>query len=480
MAFTRVLRAVVGAALAGGLVLAVSPTASADQVRDAEWALKQWEVPQNVWPITTGAGQTVAVIDSGVRASHVDLKGQVLPGKDFLTPADKGWVDHSASGQGHGTAMASAIAGHGHGPGGSEGMKGIAPGAKILPIAVALTGDSNNAAATSHQDVAAAIRWAVDHHAGVINMSIGNLTSSAEELSAVAYAEQHNVVLVAAAGNDSLDNVGYPAKYPGVISVGGLTKADTVWSGENYGHITVVAPAENIVSANNGSDTQYGMGTGTSPAAAYVSGLAALIRAKYPDLTAGQVVNRIIRSAGEPKGIKAPDAHWGYGVILPHAALTENIPAGPASGPLPQAKALSSQPGGTAATGSSGPGSQAAGSKSSSNGVVIGVLVGLVVVVAVIVVIVLLVRRRNRNSGGGPGGYGGGSGGAGGGQYPPYPQQTPQTGGYQPPAGMPGGGGGQPPQSVYQNNPYAQPQAQPPQQPPYGGAPGGGGHQPGR
>ena len=129
----------VSVALAASLALVPSTVAHADGIRDQEWALDAMHT-QEVWQTTKGKGITVAVLDTGVEADHPDLTGNVLPGKDMVgfgaKPGDRSWARH-------GTAMAGIIAGHGHGPGDTDGVIGIAPEAKILPVRVILEdGDS--------------------------------------------------------------------------------------------------------------------------------------------------------------------------------------------------------------------------------------------------------------------------------------------------------------------------------------------------
>ncbi|MBC3844085.1 S8 family serine peptidase [Streptacidiphilus sp. 4-A2] len=209
MAFVRTQRVMGAVATAGAFLLVGAPAAHADAARDKQWPLQAFGAAQEVWPITTGEGQIVAVIDTGFRTTHVDLAGQFLPGKDFAPGSY-----NAAANASHGTMMASIIAAHGHGPGGSDGIMGLAPGVKILPLVVDVQ------AADNDQEIAGAIRYAVGHGAGVINMSFADVDSSPIEQSAVAYAEAHNVVLVAGAGNDGVEVDSYPAAYPGVVDVG--------------------------------------------------------------------------------------------------------------------------------------------------------------------------------------------------------------------------------------------------------------------
>ncbi|MEZ0095692.1 S8 family serine peptidase [Streptacidiphilus sp. EB129] len=456
MGVRRTVSALGGAVLAGTLLLGSATTAAADVTRDAQWPLTSYGVAKDVWPHSTGKGVTVAVIDSGVRATHVDLTGQVLPGTD-LVHGGNGQTDYADDG--HGTGIASLIAGHGHGPGGGSGVMGIAPGVKILPIGVDPGhGDTGTV-------VAAAIRYAVDHGASVINMSFGSATAEDDNTeAAVAYAEAHNVVLVAASGNSAGQEDDYPASYPGVVSVGAVDQNGRLWSGStSSSHLTVVAPGVGIVRDGGSDDTKMYQSDGTSFSAAFVSGIVALIRSAYPQLTQGQIVNYLIKAASEPTGITAPDPHWGYGIARPAGfALWARTAPGPAAGPLPQAT-VAATPGAGASDGATHPatgfsaGSGAGGSGGS--GLLLGVGGGLAAVVLLVVLAVVLRRRRPAPQSAPP--------------LPPYAQQQPpyqsQQGQqpYRPQSEQPYGQQPQQP-SVYQNNPYAQPQP-PQQQPPYGG-----------
>ncbi|MFD7918531.1 S8 family serine peptidase [Streptomyces sp. NPDC059740] len=422
MAFVRSLRAASGAVLVGALLLGAAPVASADQVRNDQWPLEAFGA-QDVWKVSTGKNVTVAVIDDPVDGQHNDLKGNVLQGTSFLSGGGRG--DVAVKGAEHGTAMASLIAGHGHGPNASQGVMGIAPDAKILPVGV-------------DQDWGPALRYAVDHHAQVVNMSFGEAAYSAAEKSAVRYAREHDVLVVAAAGNSGVDHLGYPASASGVLAVGAVDDNLHVWKYSNYAsNVKIIAPGVNIRSASPGNG--YHLANGTSDAAAYVSGAAALLRSKFPDLTAGQIANRLIKTTTMPsdkKDLKLPDPHYGYGIMRPYSALTKDVPAGPKDGPFPplsQASGKSSSsPGAKDDGGTTAPNLS---SDSSSSGLVISIIVGVVVIVLLVIVLIIVsVKRKNRRNGpppgGGPGGGWGGPGGGVPGGYAPPPGQQP--GGYQP------------------------------------------------
>jgi subtilisin family serine protease len=330
------------------------------------------------------------------------------------------------------------IAGHGHGQGGGDGVKGLAPDAKILPIRSSTVG------------YAKTIRYAVDHGASVINISEFQTQELPEDREAVAYALEHNVLIVSGSGNNGNTNIWYPAKYPGVLTVGGVDRSGKIWAKSNYGpEVLLTAPAEDIVSASWPGSDKLGIGNGTSAATAYVSAAAALLRAKFPDLTAGQIANRLVKTAVVPpevKGISLPDQKYGYGIINPLAALTKNIPAGSEYGPLK----ISGTDGSSSSAGKSDAGA-AENEKADQKQMLFLVVLGAValVVLALIVLLIVKLSRRNKNNSGGPGGaapyqqYG---------QQPFPPQQNP----YQQSA--------QPQQNPYQQQPTPPNSQWPPQQ----------------
>ncbi|MFG2823451.1 type VII secretion-associated serine protease mycosin [Kitasatospora sp. NPDC048365] len=424
--------------------------AAADSTRDAQWPIRKYDAATKVWPITQGDGVVVAVIDTGV-AKHQDLEGQVLPGANLSGEPGDERTDKS----GHGTGMASLIAGRGHGD--NAGIIGLAPKAKILPIRIA-AGSTADLKGEPGQ-LAAAIRYAADHGAKVINLSI--LGGSEDDVrSAVSYAISRDIVLVAGSGNLGNHNepVGYPAAIPGVVAVGGVDESGKPWDKGNKGpELTLVAPSVNIEHAA-GAATGYVTANGTSDATAYVSAIAALVRAKYPELSAGQVIARMINSAVAPPDKSAvPNNNYGYGIASPQRALEANptVDNGPRENPLLNRPEPQRQDGASASAQASAPaskqpvpstGGSAAEQKDSGSGSMLLVVGGVVAVLVVLVVVLLVVRRsRNNNGGGGPGGSGGpgmpGGGGTGGGGYPQQqPYGAPPQGGYpqqQPPYGAP-------------------------------------------
>jgi type VII secretion-associated serine protease mycosin len=309
--------------LCGGLLAA--PPASADAIRQGEWALQALHA-ETAWQTTRGAGVTVAVVDTGVDGSHPDLRGQVLAGKDMVGfgahRGDTSWARH-------GTSMAGIIAGHGHGPGGQDGVTGIAPAAKILPVRVILDdGDPQRKRARSTRGSALpeGIRWAADHGADVINLSLGDDSKSSHpepaEDSAIQYALRKGVVVVASAGNGGKqgDRASYPAAYPGVISVTAVDKYGRRgdFSTKRW-YASVAAPGVDVVIAD--PDRRYYEGWGTSAAAAYVSGSVALIRAAHPKLSPAQI-KRLLETTARDAPPGGRDDALGFGIVDPAAALT--------------------------------------------------------------------------------------------------------------------------------------------------------------
>ncbi len=309
--------AVTGLSVASGPVQAepLADSAAALTPGGNEWWFGSWQVQEQVWPLTGGAGVTVAVLDTGVQASIPDLRGAVLPGLDLTGHDSRGDVDYDDSDDGHGTAMSVLIAGQGYG----TGTVGIAPEAKILPVAFPDTPGGHGDVAGS--EVAEAVRFAVSHGARVIDMSFGGTGPSravcdpAEE-DAFAYALEHNVVLVAGAGDTALpgtEPIG-PAGCPGVLAVGSSEPNGSLWPySDQQPYVAVAAPGAHMVYV--GRDERYTtIGAGTSLSAALVSGAAALILSRYPAMPWYQVDQRIIDTA-TAAGHPVPNRAFGYGVV---------------------------------------------------------------------------------------------------------------------------------------------------------------------
>ncbi|MEV0563171.1 type VII secretion-associated serine protease mycosin [Dactylosporangium sp. NPDC050588] len=286
-----------------------------NKLTETPWPLKRLH-PELAWPMTKGEGVIVAVIDSGVSTTHPSLKDQVLPGKDYVQPGGVGDCDQAA----HGTFVAGIIAGL-RVPG--TGFYGVAPASKILPIRV-LEDDRRSFDQELPNTIADAIDYAVDHGAGVINLSL--VTQPTPKLAAsVARALSRNVIVVAAAGNDgantNANQPAYPAAYDGVIAVAGVDEQDKHVSTSTSGdYVDVAAPGVNIEGpAPQGGGFGMRTGGGTSFAAPYVAGTAALLRAYYPEMTPQQIADRITATADQPPGGRDPQV--GSGTVNPYRAV---------------------------------------------------------------------------------------------------------------------------------------------------------------
>lgn len=300
--------------------------AAADQIRDAEQPVLAALHVTGAWQFSRGAGVTVALLDSGVGAGAPDLSGSVRAGPDLTAGVNPPGYQPPHL---HGTYMASLIAAHGHGAGGNDGVVGVAPRAKILSVRVLLEESEPGFLyfeqnARYDDTLAKGIRYAVDHHASVISMSLGGPAATVQERAALAYAVSHGVVVVAAAGNDGTQksrftSFSYPGGYPGVITVAAVTvKGRHAYFSDHNASVVVSAPGEDVVGAGPGD--QYLIGAGTSQATALVSGVAALIRSRFPGLAPAQVRQAIIESTTHrPRG--GYDTLTGFGEVNAAAAV---------------------------------------------------------------------------------------------------------------------------------------------------------------
>lgn len=292
--------------------LAIAPPvhAAADPLLAQQWGLFAIGA-DHVWTTTTGQGVIVAVVDSG-SGPHPDLAENLLPGRSIIgTVESQDGRDIDASG--HGTHVAGIIAAvANNGIGGS----GVAPNARILPIQVLDQAGQGDA-----RDVAAGVRFAADNGARVINLSLGGATESSSLTQAITYANDKGVLVVAAAGNGgAADKPKWPASLDLTLAVTAVDQANNATSFDQRGdYIDLSAPGANIVSTAKGD---YVTLSGTSMAAGFVAGAAALLFAAEPRVTNAQVRDILLRTAtdiGEP----GRDVTFGAGLINMVAALAE-------------------------------------------------------------------------------------------------------------------------------------------------------------
>ncbi|SBV28535.1 type VII secretion-associated serine protease mycosin [Micromonospora krabiensis] len=306
--------------------------APARPVAATPWPQQRY-APDRLAPLATGAGVTVAVVDSGVDRDHPQLGDRVLDGTDLLDDGGDGSRDCA----GHGTGVASIIAAAPH-PG--VAFRGLAPGARILPVRVSeqqVVEGRESGRTVSAGDFARAIRWAVDHGADVLNLSVVLYADEPAVRSAIGYAAARDVVVVAAAGNlhESGDPRPYPAAYDGVLGVGAIAADGARASFSQVGpYLDLVAPGSDVLMAAPGQG--HNRAEGTSYAAPFVAATAALLREYRPELTAAQVAERILATA-DPAPDAERDGGYGVGVLNPYRAVTET---GGASGRARAAVAL--------------------------------------------------------------------------------------------------------------------------------------------
>ena len=281
-----------------------------DPLLDQQWGLTAIGAP-SVWKITRGAGVTVAVIDSG-SGPHPDLDANLDAGRTMFGSIDSvGAIDVDVAGHGsHVAGIIAAVADN------AIGGSGVAPQSRILPIRVLDAQGSGDS-----KDVSKAVRFAVDSGAKVINLSLGGATESTSLTAAIQYAVDRNVLVVAAAGNGAADS---PPKWPGAsdltIAVTAVDRNNSVTSFDQRGdYIDLAAPGASILST---ASNDYKIQSGTSMAAAFVTGAAALLFAAQPSITAAQVRDVLQRTATDI-GASGRDTTFGYGLINLVAAFAE-------------------------------------------------------------------------------------------------------------------------------------------------------------
>ncbi|MER7164569.1 type VII secretion-associated serine protease mycosin [Micromonospora sp. NPDC000207] len=310
-----------------------SAPAPARPVTEAPWPHLRY-APDRLAPLATGAGVTVAVIDSGVDRRHPQLAGRVLDGSDFLDRPGDGTRDCA----GHGTGVASIIAAA---PRPGIAFRGLAPEARILPVRVSeqqVVDGQESGRTVEAAEFARAIRWAVDRGAQVLNLSVVLYADDPAVREAVAHAVDRDVVVVAAAGNlhGSGDPVPYPAAYEGVLGVGALTPAGSRADFSQTGpHVDLVAPGSDVLLAVPGQG--HRSADGTSYATPFVAATAALVRQYRPDLTGAEVARRIVATVDPAPGGSADG--YGAGVLNPYRAIVETAlsphPSGSPAAGLP-------------------------------------------------------------------------------------------------------------------------------------------------
>lgn len=296
------------------------------------YGLNMVEAPR-AWDVGSGSADVIlAILDTGLNAGHVEFADRVVAGYDFINEDDDPNDDH-----GHGThvaGIAAAAAGNG------EGSAGVCPSCKIMPIKV-LDGGNRGTWGT----VAAGIYFAVDHGARVINLSLGASATSRTLEDAVAYAQEHDVIIVASSGNAASSLPYYPAAIPWVVAVGATNDVDALWPFSNTGdHIDLTAPGYRIYSTyyDLSSSGGYAYMTGTSMASPFVTGLVGLVAGLDGELTATEIIDLMTTNADD-LGDEGKDPSFGYGRINAYTTLVA-ANGGEAPDPKPDPPDVPEQP----------------------------------------------------------------------------------------------------------------------------------------
>ena len=291
---------------------------NAEQVPNDPQYASAWHLPKiqapTAWDNSQGAGVTVAILDSGVDATHPDLAGQVIAG---WNSADS--TTNTSDISGHGTKVAGSAAATANN---GIGVAGVAGAARIMPVRV--TNSSDGSAYFSA--IASGLTWAADHGAQVANISYDMLTTSSSVSSAAQYMNSKGGVVVVAAGNTGTDR-GY-SDSPYMISVSATDSGDVKASWSSFGyHVDVAAPGVGIWTTTNGGG--YGAVNGTSFASPVTAGVVALMKAANPSLSPA-TLEQVLENTATDLGGAGWDTSYGYGRVNAAAAVqsalqTQNI-----------------------------------------------------------------------------------------------------------------------------------------------------------
>lgn len=297
---------------------------------------RQWHLPKvqapAAWDLTTGnPGVTIAILDSGIDATHPELAGSLVPGWNFVDNNNK-LTDVT----GHGTSVAGVAAGAGNN---GVGVAPLAWGCQIMPLRIA---DTNGYATLSR--VASALTWAADRGARVANVSYGLSGASTLNTAAQYFQSKGGVITVSAGNTGTFDSA---ADNPYLLTISATDQSDVIASWSTTGNLVdLSAPGASILTTTVGGG--YGSGTGTSFAAPLVAGVAALMLSANPDLSGPQVLE-LLKQTTDDLGTPGWDTTYGAGRVNALKAVQAAVNASPADVTPPQAQIVSPAPGNTVA-----------------------------------------------------------------------------------------------------------------------------------
>ncbi|OKJ57586.1 S8 family serine peptidase [Streptomyces sp. CB02115] len=398
----RVLGTLAVAASWSVLFVGAAQPAAAD-TQSKQWYLSAMQA-EEMWKVTTGEGIKVAVIDTGVNSATPSLRGQVLKGVDVTGAPGEETDDYL----GHGTTMAELIAGTGNG----GGLKGLAPGAKIIPVRMS-DADFMKKNSTIFSDTAKAIRAAADSDAQIISMSFGSTRYLDSNHEAVKYAQSKGKLFLASVGNEGHESNKreYPSSYPEVVGVASADRTGKVsYYSQHSGSVDVASPGSDVPGWCDNSFKSYCDGDGgTSAATAIASASAALVWSLHPDWTANQVLNVLFDTASRDWKDGERSKYLGHGLIRPSmnvlkgkgepgdpdiSPLTKERTTGPAGSSEKPADPASEQPAKNGAEADKPVAAEE--TKSSGDESQLGLILGVAAVVVVLGGVAYAVVRRRK------------------------------------------------------------------------------------
>jgi len=297
----------------------IIPGTTTDPYINDQYALDMLNV-HGAWLETTGSiDVTIAVIDTGIDTDHEEFVNRIST-LSYNSRTKQVGITYVEDDNGHGTLVAGVI---GANKDNSKGIAGIVQNSKLLIIKANNLDDpsteTNESKSFTDAAIIEGIYYAADQGAHVINMSLGSNNANSLMQTAINYARNKGVILVAASGNDGVSTKFYPASFDGVISVSAVNEDETIWSSSNYNDkVDISAPGSLIVSTamNNG----YATASGTSLAAPQVSGVIGLMLAYFTEFDSNQIIQQLLSSAVD-KGAPGYDVYYGAGIVNAAASL---------------------------------------------------------------------------------------------------------------------------------------------------------------
>ena len=281
---------------------------------------------EQAWDITRGSSSVIiAIIDSGIDATHPDFIGKIVKPKNIMTGENNANITDNEP---HGNFVAGFVAANGND---SQGITGVCPECKIMPIRASFGNEFTSV------DIINAIKYAVANGAKVINMSFGGGRVAQEERDTISRAVAQGIVFVGATDNQDFYSVTYPAALPGVISVTGVDSNDKYATGNRRSWVDISAPSSKILSTFAGvsnyyrllpENNRYAYGTGTSFGTPIVSGIAGLMLSKNPNLSPSQI-KQYLKESSENIDLKNPGLQGliGAGRVNAYGAVFKAVTA---------------------------------------------------------------------------------------------------------------------------------------------------------